>query len=45
MRRFIFLRKGKVGEVFKQVVLAAVADRKLEKRFGRRILMGEIYLN
>jgi len=33
---FLFIGKGRAGQVFKELALAAVAERHLEMRFGKR---------
>ena len=35
--RFLFIRTGKAKQVFRELALAAVADRLLEMKFGKRI--------
>ena len=42
---FLFLGKGKARQVFKALALAAIADRLLEMRFGKRHTAGTPSLN
>jgi len=43
--RFLFLRTGKAKQVFKELALAAVRDRLLEMRYGKRLVVKDIYRN
>ena len=42
---FWFIKKGKAKDVFRLMAMAAVADRLLEMRFGKQLIVKNINRN
>jgi len=43
--KFWIIKKGKAKDVFKLIAMAAVADRLLEMKFGKRLIVKNINRN
>lgn len=42
---FWFIKKGKARDIFRLIAMAAVADRLLEMKFGKRLIIKSINRN